>query len=191
MKMDISSNVKLLLKKMNRVQDKIPMAVMRALNRVGDGLETEAYRKTKKKYVLKRQDMKKYGNLKVKKTDVGKLKVSFTSKGNMVALPKFRINQKNSAVAYKPKILRASVYRQRVKPIPDAFVATMKKSGHIGVFTREGKKRLPIEQKFGPAVPIILSQKPIIEQLYEEAEQRMDKRLTHEIGRLIGGWQKT
>ena len=35
--------------------------------------------------------------------------------------------------------------------IPGAFLATMK-SGHVGVFTRVGKARLPIQERFGPKI---------------------------------------
>lgn len=38
------------------------------------------------------------------------------------------------------------------KTIPDAFIATMRRTGHRGVFTRRGKSRLPIIEEKGPAL---------------------------------------
>jgi hypothetical protein len=38
--------------------------------------------------------------------------------------------------------------------IPGSFLATMK-SGHVGVFTRMGKKRLPIQERYGPPISSI------------------------------------
>ncbi|MDQ0472803.1 phage tail protein [Labrys wisconsinensis] len=65
-----------------------------------------------------------------------------------------------------------------------AFVAGMK-TGHIGVFARKGKSRLPIKQLYGPAVP-----KPLLEDeartlLEQEVDTRLSARMLHELGREI------
>lgn len=66
---------------------------------------------------------------------------------------------------------------------PDAFIAKMK-SGHEGVFVRKGKRRLKIQELFGPSLPYVF-RKHIRSALKAVAETELAKNMRHEIGFLL------
>jgi len=51
-------------------------------------------------------------------------------------------------------------YGANSKLLPGSFIARVR-SGHIGVFKRSGKPRLPIQELFGPSVALVFSRKKI------------------------------
>jgi hypothetical protein len=59
-------------------------------------------------------------------------------------------------------------------------------NGHVGVFMRSSKKRLPVNELYGPAVPIMLNSPEIVGHLQTEANKRLQKRLDHEVNRVLG-----
>lgn len=167
--------------------------VKKALNRVGDGVATEANRRVRQEYTVKAGDVK--NTIRVKKGNG--TEVDVISKGGNFALPKFKVNLKTPRVkGDKPKVLKAAVKKGGGKKMKSAFVAKMK-SGHVGVFNRgpSSSKRkknskgdfpgLPIDEGFGPGAPVMLNNREVVKHVEKEAEQRMKTRLDHEIGRIL------
>jgi hypothetical protein len=73
----------------------------------------------------------------------------------------------------------------RRQMIAGAFISEMP-TGHTGVYKRKGKKRLPLEQMTGPSVPEMLSAAgQSINAVVKHAQDTLDKRLNHEIDRLL------
>ncbi|MDT2292339.1 phage tail protein [Paenibacillus larvae] len=70
------------------------------------------------------------------------------------------------------------------KAIPGAFIAQV--GGHIGAFKRVGKKRLPIQELYGPAVPVMLGNDVVKKHIETEAQKRLSERLNHELNRRLG-----
>lgn len=167
------------------VQKNIPKAFSAAMNRVGQGVKTEASKKVRETYDIKAGDVKRYGNIRVTKANVGRLQLLLTSRGPNIPLIRFK-TRPSKPPARQPKVLTASVKKSGArKPIPGAFVAGMK-SGHIGAFERAGRRRTPIRELYGPAVPIMLNEPGVSEHLQEEAARRMNARLDHEVNRVLG-----
>ncbi|MFC3789579.1 phage tail protein [Paenibacillus sp. GCM10012307] len=166
------------------VQKNIPKAFSAALNRVGQGVKTEASRQIRKTYDIKHKDIVKYGNIKVSKANPARMEMLLTSRGPNIPLIRFKTNP-SKPPSRPPKVLKASVKRSGGRPIPGAFVSSMG-SGHVGVFKRQGKARTPIQELYGPAVPIMMGEPGIAEHLNDEANKRMNKRLDHEVGRVLG-----
>ena len=67
-----------------------------------------------------------------------------------------------------------------------AFIAKMK-SGHIGIFERITSKRFPIEEKMGLSAAQMVKNEVIMEKLTQEAQEKVDERLKHEIDRILNG----
>ncbi|WP_376704698.1 phage tail protein [Mesorhizobium sp. ISC25] len=67
-----------------------------------------------------------------------------------------------------------------------AFIAEMK-SGHAGVFRRQGKARLPIRELFGPNPAHDITNNPevYLQVLTEVIEQNLMPRYLHEVDRLL------
>lgn len=182
MKIDIKSDLKQASINIKAVQSGVPKAIAAALNRVSEGLKTEAARIVRKKYNIRAGDVRERGNIKVTRANMSRLEILLTSTGRNIPLIRFSTTPNSPRSV---KVVKAAVKRSGKKPIPGAFVAQMR-SGHIGVFQRSGRTRTPIQEKYGPAVPVMLNEPGVSEHLNEEAGKRMEKRLDHEMDRVLG-----
>lgn len=72
-----------------------------------------------------------------------------------------------------------------------AFVAKMP-SGHIGIFERTGgmtsNQKDEIEELFGPSVPQMLGNEEVRERMAQDAMEKFEERLDHEVLRILNGW---
>ncbi|WP_051775873.1 phage tail protein [Paenibacillus tyrfis] len=165
------------------VEKNIPKAFSAAMNRVSAGVKTEAAKKVRETYYVKHGDVLK--TIKVSKANPAKLEMLLTSRGPSIPLIKFRTTP-STPPARQPKVLKAAVKKEGgKKPIRGAFVVQMG-SGHVGVFRRAGKKRLPVDELYGPSIPVMLGEPGVAEHLQEEAQRRMGQRLDHEVNRVLG-----
>ena len=65
---------------------------------------------------------------------------------------------------------------------------TAKIFGPIAVFERVGSPRFPVEQKFGPSTGHMMQNEQIVEKMDETIRETFDKRVEHEILRVLNGW---
>jgi len=77
----------------------------------------------------------------------------------------------------RPRGVSARVQGTRTR-YRSAFIATMK-SGHVGVFARKGKKRLPIQELFGPSIPHVFGK--YLPAAQARAEEQLMKNMEHEL----------
>lgn len=88
---------------------------------------------------------------------------------------------------------KAHQYRESaVTTFPNAFVARMS-SGHVGIFERDaGKTRhdsnLPIHELKGDAFAQMVGEKSVRDELTKDAIDTLEKRLDHEIERILRGY---
>jgi len=149
----------------------------RAINRTLTGVKTDASSEIRsvvtatKKYVDR--------TFKIQKASNARLQGAISSTGSPLPLVSFSTRQTKKG---------ASVQVRKDRPrkvIPHSFHAIMK-SGHKGVFWREkvgGRMvgRLPIRELYGPRVPDIFSNEPVMKVVIAKANERMTKNLAHEI----------
>lgn len=69
--------------------------------------------------------------------------------------------------------------------IPGAFVGRML-SGHIGVFKRLAKARLPIAELFGPSVAHVFGKRKIIKAMEKVVDERLPRELSRVLTHLAG-----
>ena len=105
--------------------------------------------------------------------------------GRVIPLSKFRIRP-SSPTPGRPKPVTATVVKGRGGTIPKAFVARMP-AGHVGVYRRRGRPRLPILELYGPSAPQMIGNEEVMRALEEKAQQTLDERMEHEITRLLEG----
>lgn len=159
-------------------------AAAHAINRATQTAKSAAATEARKSYVIKHGDVLK--TITIRKASPGDLTAAVVSRGHVVALPKFRVTPR------QPQPTRKKPIQVRVKrndgggPINSAFVAKMR-SGHIGVFNRTGGKRFPIIQRYGPSVPQMLGSPSVRLWVEQRATEMLDKRLDHEIKRILQG----
>lgn len=95
-----------------------------------------------------------------------------TAKGGRIPVMDLAARQTQRGVTYRTP--------QGRQLIPSAFIATTK-SGHRGVFKRSGKKRLPIQELFGPSIPRVFIQERIERQIDRDARGEWIKELARQI----------
>lgn len=59
--------------------------------------------------------------------------------------------------------------------------------GERGVWERVGKRRLPVEQKYGPSTGHMMQDEGVIDKLTEHIQEVFDTRVEHEIWRILNG----
>jgi hypothetical protein len=150
--------------------------VRRALRRSLAGMRTDAYEAAKQEYNIRLADVRKaftsriWGN-----PPVGQA----TFSGGKIPLIRFAPRPAGVTRRRPPGGVSVVVKAQR-KAIAGSFVARMR-SGHLGVFQRYAKERLPIEEKFGPALAQMLDNPEVRERIEQRAAERFEKNLEHEI----------
>lgn len=181
------------IRALNTMAGKADKAAASALSRTAQGVGTELNRKVREEYTVKAGDVK--GTIAIRNRGSGEIDV--TSRGPNLSLPKFKLTPKAPTPGRRSKLVKAAVRKGGAKPIKSGFVSAMG-SGHVGAFTRvkgqsNPRKRnakgdypgLPIEEGFGPAVPVMANNPDVVEHVEDEARKRMMDRLDHEVNRIL------
>lgn len=172
-------------------------ALSRSLNRATIAGQTAAIKNLRDGYHVKAGDIR--STIRISKASPSRLSAEINSKGSAIRLIKFKVNPQ-TVNAKRRTPVRVGVAKGGQSVIKAGFIARMP-NGTKGVFERTGKfktaragryagrKREMIEQKFGPSVPQMLGNKTIVKEISERATEMLDKRLDHEINRILGGGQ--
>jgi len=161
------------------------IAVGNALARAATSGKTMASRAITKEYLISQAQVREntYNINHFTKSSDGGITVSFGYKGYVIPLIKF-----DTSIDQSGKI-KTRVKRNGTKEILDrAFIA--KVGGHTGVFEREyDELRTPIQELFGPSTPqMMYSNEAVLDSIEDKAIETYEKRIEHEITRLLNGW---
>ena len=159
------------------------VAIYSALKRSSSTALTHASREIRKEYINRAGDIKKYTYRKVHyETSGGTTTANVEFRGTHIPLIRF-----DYCIGADGRV-SARVKRSSARTVLDhVFQATVGK--HTGLFERDGSKRVPMRELFGPSVPQMLNsnedvEDEMIDRLYEEFEKRLD----HEILAVMNGW---
>lgn len=169
----------------NKYANNIDKATASALNKVAAQARTEGKRAIAETYTIKRSEVKP--RLKRARRNSLRAELSVYSKKLGLSLTKFKATKLKRGV-------KVSVKRGAPKLLSGAFKATMK-SGHQGVFYREGQKRImtkgryagkrykrqPIVERFGPNVPTLFASQNVNKRMNRKIEDKLPKILNNEI----------
>ncbi len=159
-------------------------AFSNAINRGLSRVKTGAEKRVKEVYTVQSGALSAATNVRIQKASTGDLAGYVSFSGCKIPLFKFKVTPKAPGIR---KEVHAAVKKGGGTAFEDAFVAQMK-SGHIGVFERETKKRFPIEEKMGLSAAQMVGNENIIKPLEEEAQKLVNERLEHEIDRILSGY---
>ena len=192
LQVSIDSNIDEIEKKLSEITDRSRLVMMRAMNRTARNIATTTKREVASRYFVKQKQVA--DTLKISKASKSNLEVAVVSKGE-----KFKVSPREpvkiiSREERTPKVYKAAVkkagglkplYGERVsgkqsKP----FFATTKK-GTQGIFFRSRGKAYPIKQVMGPAIPQIIDNKEIMENIMKKANETLEKRIEHELSRVM------
>ncbi len=195
--------------RLGELEHKAPNVIANALNRAVSNVKANLPKEATKIYYIKNSKVKE--TLKEFKASQSRLEAGVRAKGKVIGLNHFKVSPKTVNPRRKSQ-LKIAIIKNGLKQIPGAFNANI---NGVKVFTRTGKfsiatkgsykgrivKRGPrkgkpllreeIERKFGPSVPQMLDEEKIVENVNQDAYFTYEKRVNHEINRILskmGAW---
>lgn len=181
-------------------EDKVGLAAYRALNRTIDGTITQVGRIVPKSYAIKPTEVKESFKGGIKRPTVKDLNASITSWGHTLSLAHFPHTPTKPPVtrmgfgagggvagrAYKVKVtIKKDGGRKTLNTSPLPFIASTGARSpdktQFNVFRREGKSRLPIVVPRTLSIPQMITNTKVADQIQEQAAQKFEERLEHEI----------
>lgn len=166
---------------LGHIKDGVPKALSGAINRTVNKGRTEVKREIRKVYEIKAKDIP----VRVVGSSRTRLSGAVIVADHMLALKQFRIRPPGVQRARK-RIITATVRKGKGGAIPHGFVAQME-SGHIGVFTRVGKSRLPIRERLAIGAPIMANQPSVGPAVNKAMADTLAKAIDQQIKRVQAG----
>lgn len=171
------------------VKNAAPVVLVRALNLTLTGVRTDASTEIRAIITAKKSAVDE--TFRITKATQTQLSALFESEGAPLPLIDFSARQTTKGVSVQVKRTSPRTVVER------AFIQTMK-SGHKGVFwrtwhgDRKPKRpiayarmpktyRLPMTERFGPRVPDILGDEPVMAVVLKKAEDRLHTNIEHEL----------
>ena len=180
---------------LDHIRNGAARVLSRGINKTLAGVKTDAVNEISNEITPTKTEIRKA--FKLFKASISSLSASVECRGKPLPLMKYKARSVAAGVTFQ---IRKTDKRML---LPGGFIATMS-SGHKGVFHRvhDGPRaptrkrdprfgamprrfRLPIVERFGPRVPDILSNEPVLKQVGVLANQRLDKNLAHELDYLL------
>ena len=160
-------------------------AVWAALRRAGDHGLTVGMKIVSEEYAIGQNELKRRTRTirRVKKGASGGYEVDFGYAGHVIPLLQFDTKIGSDGKVYS-RVRRSNVREL----ISQAFVARFKQRA-TGIFVRESTTRYPIHELFGPsAVAAFYEHEETVDKMEAEVQATFEKRLDHEITRILNGW---
>lgn len=177
------------IERVNLILSGVPKGAEKAMasviRRANNTVRSEALKGITSVYAITRQNVRADTTIKVRtqKADGGVVgMVSFA--GYKIPLYRFNVSPTSLSSATVSAAVLAESGRT---PFAHAFIAKMK-SGHTGMFERNGTGRLPITEFMGPSAAQMAANSVVVEQVEEKAQEVINKRIEHEITRILNGY---
>jgi hypothetical protein len=165
----------------------VERAAVPAMNRAILAGKTYGLRKMMATYATKRGNVAR--TVSVLKATRSSLVAGFSSRGSRIPLASFQVRPGRPST--RRDQLSITVRKDSGgKGVKRGFVNATKAGSRLAVFQREGSARYPIRMLFGPAVPQMLNESGVREEIEARATQVLASRFDHEIGRLLKGGSK-
>lgn len=155
-------------------------ALLRALNRTLENARAEAVRAVTDQYAIKPNIVR--GVIRLRKAYVGPISGNTYLYADMYAsdvnlpLKRFKVSPRTDTTGANRRKIRAEIIKGKpLGNLKQAFVWR----GHV--FERVGSASLPIEKRYGPAVPVMLGNEKVSSRIMDSAHKHLEKNLEHEI----------
>lgn len=156
-------------------------AVGSALARAAAAGKTVAKRAVTQEYAISSSVRTKNIN-NIQRGSNGEVSINFGYRGSVIPLRVFdtKVDRSGRVVTRVKK----SGARQA---LDHAFEAKM--GSHYGIYERQGEKRFPVKELFGPATPqMMYSNENVMDSIEEKMASTYEERIEHEITRILNGW---
>jgi len=168
---------------LNGVEKDASIALSRSLNKTATGAKTLSAKGVGSTVTLKAKKIKEY--ITVRKANTKKLSAVVRLKGAL--MPSINFTNRKLAKGVSLKIWKS----KRAIKLRHHFYATMP-SGHAGIFSRKEiapgiySPRLPIEESFGPSVPVVYEKTPgLAKQVETESADRLLREMDAQVNFIL------
>lgn len=155
-------------------------AASNAINRGLSRIKSQAWKQVKQVYTVQNAALNAATTTRVQNASTGDLAGYVHFSGVKIPLYKFKVSPKQPGGR---KLVKASVKKGGGATFESGFIA-----GHVGVFEREGRKRLPISEFMALSAAQMVGEETVSTELQAEAQRTVDERLQHEIDRLLNDY---
>lgn len=164
---------------LGQIAHKAPNVIANSLNRSISNMNANITKEVRKDYHVKAGDIK--STLKAFKASKSNLSAEVKSTGKLVGLDKFKVTPKTVNPKRKSQ-LKIAVKKDGVKQVLGSFVAAI---NGTKIFTRDGKKRLPISRLMGPSIPQMIGNEENVKAIQTKAWVAYQKNLNHYVNHLL------
>ena len=180
-------------KQLNRIAEEligfgkkeVTKAMSKALNDTISKTRTDMKRETVAVFAVKSSAVHK--SISVKKSYKDRLQARATSTGKAIALIHFPVDPKKPPKKRTNKLVSVKIKKSDgykvIKRNPSAFVQKMGKA--INVWAREGKERFPVKRLHDRAIPQMISNEGVMNNIIESTNKQLDKRVEHHINQTL------
>ncbi len=173
---NVSSNLDKVLAEFTIVTNNLAdKAAVRALNRAADQTKTEAKRQIAAVYNLKSSAAAE--QIATSKAFAGRLVATVTVRGRAIPLVQFDARWKQGQPGGATVKVKRGGNRKNIR---GAFIARMK-SGHTGVFVRQGGARLPVRELYTIGLPRMFLAKVVQDAVRKVATESFEKNFRQQI----------
>jgi len=167
--------------RLGKQRKQAPTAIMRALNRAAQSARTAATKEVRQEYHVRAKDVNK--TFRTYKASRKKLAALVVSRDHKLPLDKFKFSPRTRPKRPPKGGIKVAVKKDGLKNLMHAFLVDA--PGGTMIFQRVGRPRYPIRRLMGPSVPQMIGAERVRTQFFNKARETYQKRLDHEIRRLL------
>lgn len=172
-----SKDLKKVRKRLGALKYKAPDVISRAINRAAGNLKSNVVKKTREEYNIKAKTIR--ATIRVKRSTRSSMGAAVISEGNSEPITSYKTKLPSKGSDGR---IQVSVKKGNVSELLHAFVIEQYDGR---VHERLTDSRFPLKMVLGPAVPQIMNNPETRTFVEAEAWKMYEKRLTHEINRLL------
>ena len=178
------------IERVNLILSGVPGGIEKALSstirRANNTVRSETLKGITTVYAITRQNVRAETTIKVRtQSSDGGIVGTVLFAGHKI--PLYRFNVSPTIPIQRATVSAAVLAGNGRTPFQDAFIARMQ-SGHTGMFERDGSKRLPISEFMGPSTAQMAGNSIVLADVEEKAQEVINKRVEHEITRILNGY---
>lgn len=161
----------------------VPAAVRSALKRAGDTATAQAGRFAAAEYHISKGTFNANSNQRTKQEGGtgGGTSLSIKFAGRVLPLLTFQARYSRGGLMYV-KVRRDS----GGGTLRHVFTANL--GYRLGAYERVGRERFPVEAKFGPSTAHMMQNENVVKEMDKTIAETYDKRIEHEITRILSGF---
>lgn len=154
------------------------------INRALGTIRSQSGKAIRETYNIKQSDITANQNMRMTRASTSNLVGKIEFAGTVIPLKRFKVVPSTPA----QKTVSVSVLKaEGSKRLKSAYVANLGVYG-VGVFERLTRRRESSQQLYGPSPTHMMNNYDVIEKVEAAAQETIDKRIEHEITRILNGY---